>query len=491
MMTVGRAHYFLWLTGLLAAGAVIVAVDPWQASPASEETDDRYLTKAIRADYPGFIGQARELGAATAKLDREYRQGDENERKKREEEWSAQQTKDDLARESAWRAAPISNCGDFGSAPGPQLCIDIEGPRSREFGTPVVYRVRWWNLPKDAYVRVWAVNAAPAGERWKYLGAQGAISVSGLGRSERGDERLSWDGRSNACAPADAPMLCDRGQIGTYILRAAILTGSDPFHVGWPVLNPAPVAYRLRAETSSFALTGSPQLDNFAPIAEAVGKALPRAIRGRGSPSLELGPWEKTLSGYCSRLALKPPLAGTVRTCFPRSRIDDFGIALRREDISVESDAHLAPGIMRMEDAKARAIAYGILMTGKRATYPAYPGESDLMRKLHRDPKTYHGGYQQLRDDARDAGLSFVDVNQPYPSFRTDGSSSWWLITFNLGIQTIDGPRVANLGRVAVRVDHDGNVCRVEQQGVDRSRSGPEREVYSACVPGSRKSIEI
>jgi hypothetical protein len=80
---------------------------------------------------------------------------------------------------------------------------------------------------------------------------------------------------------------------------------------------------------------------------------------------------------------------------------------------------------------------------------------------------------------------------RPYPAFRTDETGSWWLVTFNLALVKTDGSGGTDLGRVVLRVDHDGHVCRVKQIETDRRRSGLEPEIYSLCLPNSRKLIEL
>jgi hypothetical protein len=463
-------------------------------SPANEQTGKpaRYLTASIRSDYPGFVGQETALAASTARMEREYKEADERARREHYERWSAGMIEADLADENFWRATPITRCREFGSGSAPQLCLQIEGANERKFGNPIGYHVRWRNLPDDAYIRVWVVNAAPAERRSWYLGPRGSISLAPLGMTAEGNERVVWDGRSITCAPADAPMLCDMGQVGTYVLRAAIVTGADPFHVGWPSRLPVgPTRYHARSQAQPIRLTGQPhRLHAVQPIAEAIERALPTGVRGRRYSLDKFGPWFASGRSYCSRLNLEPPLAGSIKTCFPRSRRDEFGIGLRPGDAAVSGDARLATGIMSQDEAVTRAIAYGIGMTGKRATYPAYPSETDMVRSLYPNPRAYDGAYGQLRRNARDAGLTFVDVNQPYPTFRDEEDRSWWLVGFSLWITTIDGPTVEDFGRVWLRVDHDGNVCRVDPAGAE-GQWPDRRELYSGCRPGSRKRIDL
>lgn len=456
---------------------------------AGELGKTRYLTKEIRAAYPGFVGQDAELHSGTERLNEEYRKRDDEDREESRREQRKAQIKADVDAEETWRSIPKSDCAAFGKGAVPQICLEIEGPAARRFGKPVDYRLRWRNMPKDAGLRVWVVNAALPADRWKYMGPDGAITPVPLMGGTAGELRLSWDGKGIACAPTDAPMLCGDGQIGSYLMRAAIVTGADPFHVGWPEQNPPPTRY-LASSERPFLFDGPPQ-GLQAHFRDTIERHLPDGVRGRGYSVDRFGPWVDGWFSTCSRQDLKAPLAGSIEVCFPRSRIDRYGVAIGYGDLSVDSDARLAQGIMSHDDAVTRAIAYGIGMAGKQATFPAYPGEVDMVRVLFRDPKAYDGNYSGLRDTARDARLSYVDVDQPHVTFRDDDAGSWWLAQFQLRIATIDGQDQADLGRVALRIDHDGRVCRITPGEVSRDKDGNQQQSFSPCMPGSQKRIVL
>jgi hypothetical protein len=429
------------------------------------------------------------------------RHRDDRRRRADYERWSAERTTAERERERTWQAGPMTPCASFGRGAAPQVCIEHLGPDTARIGTPVAYRVRWRNLPEGGYIRVWSRNAAPAGERWRYMGPQGAIAPQPLGGSNDGDVRVTWDGRGVYCAPADFPMMCDAGEVGRYVLRAAIMTGSDPFWPSWPLRDPVPLVRHAQSETQPFALDGPPQpvsrpgsfreYPAEQAIVRAIRQALPagalgsdRYVRRRID---RLGPWTRVGARYCARLALDRPLIGSADVCFPRSRRDTNGIALEPGDITATSDAEMADGLMRADDAKAKATAYAVRMTGGRATFTAYPSEDEMVRALYPDPSAYKGDYQVLRDAARDAGLTYVEVDQPDVSFRDDPGGSWWLVTFRLRIDTIDGPQVADWGRVTLRVDHDSHVCRVAPTS---DRDGAEKHrMYSGCLAGSRRRM--
>ncbi|MGQ3227917.1 MAG: hypothetical protein ACT6R2_03355 [Blastomonas fulva] len=490
--------------GALSAIGVAATVTLTKRELIPVAPDDAYLTKEIGAAYPGFIGQEAAFATSMAGIMADHRAGDRKNAREGYEQWSEERRSSELREEAKWEQVQSTPCADFGVGDAPQLCIEYMGLPTIAIGTPVKYRVRWRNLPAGAYIRVWSRNAAHAGERWKYMGAYGAVAPGTLGGKASGDERVSWDGRSIYCAPADAPMMCDKGEVGRYVLRAAIMTGSDPFWPSWPARNPVTVARHARSETDPFTLDGPPQ-----PVAikgqyrthpyrrdivETLSKALPEGTVTNSYVERRvdrLGPWQRGVFAYCARLALDAPVSGSLDLCFTRRKRDANGIALAPGDFTASGDARLSPGILGAKTAKTMATAYAIGLTNRQATYPAYPAESDMVRTLFRDVKLYDGGYQDLRNAARDARLTYVEVNQPWATFRTDDRESWWLVEAGLWINTIDGPTTRDFGRISLRVDHDGRVCRVEPTGKTEGE-GPDRQNrYTACIPGSQRRIEL
>ena len=498
-MVTGNRIWLLIVTAAVAAAALAVASG--KRGPAHADARNPYLTKAIKAAYPGFVGQDVELARRSTELASEYKAGDDRARRESDARGAKVLAQNELTKEEEWNRVGTTPCKMFGQGAAAQLCIERLGPETRSINTPVAYRVRWRNLPARAFIRVWSRNAAPAGERWKYMGAYGAVAPAALAGSRDGDQQITWDGRSIYCAPADAPMMCDAGEVGQYVLRAAIMTGSDPFWPSWPIPDPVPVVRIAQSETRPFTLDGPPQPVAAAgryrsypfrrEIVDAVKKALPDGTNADWYVERRidrLGPWRAGPLRYCASLTLDAPLTGSIDVCFSRFRRNTHGIALSRGDLTASGDARLAQGLLSSKDAVARATAYAIGMTGKQATYPAYPGETDMVRTLFRDPKTYDGSYQTLRNSARDAGLTYVEVNQPWPSFRDDSKRSWWLVQLGLWIQTIDGPRVKDWGKMSLRVDQNGKVCQIRPTGKSEGMGADRRDTYSGCLSGSQRS---
>ena len=416
---------------------------------------------------------------------------------------ATERTAAELKTEKLWDARRTTDCAKFSVGSGPQLCIEHLGPSLATIGTPIAYRVRWRNLPSRAYVRVWSRNAAPAGERWRYPGAYGAIAPQALSGSSSGDVRVEWDGRGIYCAPSDLPMMCDAGEVGRYVLRAAMMTGSDPYWPSWPDRNPVPVTYLAQSETAPFTLDGPPQpivqpggnYRNYA-FQQAIVKAIKTAVPETGADwyaernIARLGPWTAGPLNYCATLKLDGQLVGSLDICFPKSRRDENGLALTPWDFTVQNMSRLAPALISSDEAVRLASAYALAMTDGKATFSSYPSEAQMVAVLHPDPRTYDGSYQGLRNAARDAGLTYVDINQPWPTFRDEAGGSWWLVETRLSTKIIDRDGGKDWGRLSLRVNQDGQVCRVERVGVSAEKGRGPRNLYSTCRAGSEKRMK-
>ena len=291
----------------------------------------------------------------------EVRRQLERERQRRysDEHWMRERRDLELRGEAMRRAIPITPCDQPVQAGRPQVCLKLARSAEFPFGQPVPLRLTWRNLPPDAYIRVWAQSAAPTGTRYLYAGPSGAITAESFGGKPAGDAAFVWDGKSIYCAPGDLPMMCDAGQVGKFVLGAEILTGSDPFWPSWPPQHSVPVRRLAMTAPVVVTMTGPPRRFG-GPGDEIWSSLLRRAVRDalvEATPKgmlpepfyydrlmERIGPWEKGWFSYCANLKLTPPLAGTMSICFPRSRRDDYGIAVRRGDISVSGTPYKASG---------------------------------------------------------------------------------------------------------------------------------------------------
>lgn len=290
----------------------------------------------------------------------EMRRQLERERQRRysNEGWMRERRDMELRAEAMRRTIPITPCDQPVQTGRPQLCLKLAGRAEFPFGQPVPLRLAWHDLPSDAYIRVWAQSAAPAGTRYLYAGPSGAITPESFGGKPAGEAAFVWDGKSIYCAPGDLPMMCDAGQVGKFVLGAEILTGSDPFWPSWPPRHPVPVRHLAMAAPVVVTMSGSPR--SFGrPGEEIWSSLLRRAVRDalvEATPKgmlpepfyydrlmERIGPWKQGWFSYCASLKLTPPLAGTMSICFPRSRRDDYGLAVRRTDISVSFTPDKAP----------------------------------------------------------------------------------------------------------------------------------------------------
>jgi hypothetical protein len=401
--------------------------------------------------------------------------------------WGSERTTQELKDEKIWESRHTTTCKTFGQGSEPQLCIEHLGSSSVVIGTPVNYRVRWRNLPHTAFIRVWSRNAAPAGQRWRYMGAQGAIASEPLKGSTEGDVRVKWDGRGVYCAPADGPMMCDAGDVGRYVLRAAIMTGTDPFWPSFPIPNPIPVTYFAQSETAPFTLDGLPQpvtrgddVDIYrsypfhSDIEKAINLAAPETrvdwyVRRRIA---KLSLWASHWLDYCATLPADEHLTGKIRVCFPKSKRDENGIALSPGDFTAYNYSQLAKGVIASADAVRRASAYALAMLGGQATFLSYPTDRSI-------------------DVARDINLTYADINHAYPTFRHDFKESWWIVETSVSInRVIDRQLSKNPDEMVLRVNNDGNVCQVHPTPAQEDEGPNQRQVYTDCLPGSVRHID-
>jgi len=90
---------------------------------------------------------------------------------------------------------------------------------------------------------------------------------------------------------------------------------------------------------------------------------------------------------------------------------------------------------------------------------------------------------------ASQAGLYYVDVDQPEPSFHKDSPGSWWIVSFGPAIKRIDGPPVGNWGRVDLRFEHSGAVCRVNDVHQTGKGMRDGHQNYTACLFGTQRKL--
>jgi hypothetical protein len=450
----------------------------------------------------------------TQELDRKWQE------QRNDESWMRERHEQELGAEKLRRAIPVTPCDQAAKAGQPQVCLKLAGRAEFPFGQPVPLRLSWRNLPPGAYIRVWADNAAPAGTRFLYAGPQGAITPGVFGGKPDGGAPFVWDGRSVYCAPADLPTMCDVGDVGQFALHADILTGSDPYWPSWPPQHPVPVRTLATAAPVTVTMTGAPRSFGSrgtrygsslvkSTIRAALARAMPKGLLGDVSYDLmeQIGPWEEGWFSWCARLPLAAPLAGTMSICFPRSRRDAYGVAIRRSDISVSGDARLAPGLIA--PAKARAIAEGLALHFIKGRYrfDHYPTEADLKGLGPHPDGSWEGpdrydiagqtvsripdekDYQFQRRAARlwNLQITWASRQNTRANFITAGTGSFWLISVEQAVLDLNGdpkkPRVIYY----YRVDHDSRACllgswdRTNQIGGPADAQRPEQLI----CPGS------
>jgi len=369
------------------------------------------------------------------------------------------------AERTLWREERLTPCASTGSADKPEICIVPLGPTKLTFGQRVPLRIRWRNLPHAAHIRLFVRNAAPAGERWQYAGSNGAILPDFRASTSSGTATLVWDGKSTWCAPGDMPMLCDTGEVGSFVIRAAILSGTDPFWPSWPDRRPTPTRWLALDETPPIELTGDIRAfrnlgrSSFGPINDSPLRRLVPAsylMQGRMSDA-EVGPLLRSRGDYCATVTLAAPFAGKPQLCFPASRRDEFGLKIRPWDIEPRGQVSMAKGIMPPWQARERA---------QRAAFKSIRGHARYIVRPKIDES------RMTEDDKRK--ITWARQEQVY-AYYNSGPAPYWLVTLNQSVNTLNYEEyISPMERLAYRVEMDGTVCAAKGKEPEQTQPCPK-----------------
>lgn len=356
------------------------------------------------------------------------------------------------AERTLWREELLTPCAVMGNAQRPEICIEPSGPTKLTLGQPVSLRIRWRNLPHSAYIRLFVRNAAPAGERWQYAGPSGAILPDFRAETPSGTTTLAWYGKSTWCAPSDMPMLCDNGEVGSFVVRAGILSGTDPFWPSWPDMHPTPTRWLALHETSPIELTGNTRTfsrfgrSSFGPINDSpLRRLVPTSylIQG-GALDAEIGPPIRSGGDYCATVTLATPFAGEPKLCFPATRRDRFGLKIRPWDIEPRGQVSMAKGIMPPSQARERA---------QRAAFEHLQGRARFIVR----PKMG----ETAMSEADKRKVTWAKQEQVYAYFNS-GPAPYWLVTLDQSVNTLNYEEyLSPPERLAYRVEMDGTICAV------------------------------
>ncbi len=434
-------------------------------------------TGAILTRMPAFVAEQRgpvsrdALGLAlqTERIERErsraqYAELDRKHERQRYEENAAARRAAEIERErQIWLPEIVTPCGRNRSDTRPAICVERSGPERRPLGTSVTLRLKWRNLPEGAYIRLWVRNGAAAGERWQYAGPNGAIVPDFAASAPSGTTVLQWDGKSTWCAPADLPMLCDNGEIGTYVVRAAILTGTDPFWPSWPARNPKPVQWLAVSETAPIAFSGNPRIfDNvpnvvFGPVNGPLRSLVPESYliqSSRQDPPARLGAWRSGWTSWCRTIILAEPYSGTPELCFPNSRLDQYGLKLRPWDIFAQGSIGIAPGVMPPGEARERAQIAAFRRVADAALYITHTQAEKAA------PEGSHPNTRDADMQRRNRAVTYTSQEQVYAYFHRDGERPYWIITLGQSIKTLNYEEyITRPETLTYRVDTDGRTC--------------------------------
>lgn len=245
------------VSAIVAVAAALLFVSCTQGSEQSASRQ-KLLAEQDKPVIADEIGNA--LATARSGQEAEFRKYETSDLERLKADFAAQsqprREAELQAEQTLWRKELLTPCAAMDSTDRPEVCIAVQGPTRLAFGQPVPLLIRWRNLPRGANIRLFVRNAAPAGERWQYAGPNGAILPDFRADTPSGTATLAWDGKSTWCAPGDMPMLCDNGEVGSFVVRAGILSGNDPFWPSWPALHPIPTQWFALDETPPIELTG-------------------------------------------------------------------------------------------------------------------------------------------------------------------------------------------------------------------------------------------
>ncbi len=388
------------------------------------------------------------------------------------EQWERERAAGEIAADAKDAQIATTPCAVFGAGPAPQVCVELLSSPSTTLDEPVRLRLRWRGLPADGYIRLAVQSAAPAGTRYRYAGPSGAITADPIAGQPDGEKIVTWDGKGVYCAPADAPMMCDAGQVGRFTIRARMLTGNDPWWPSWPAQNPVPVKWLARSDAVDIEFTGLPRTQHwsgFAGLNDAIEAAIPKDMKSsdqRGGPFDRFSPWRETLFSYCTDLMPAKPLTGRITLCFPRSRRDQYGIALRPGDLQATADLAMMPGVPTAEAAAT-------LARRKAAKFVTVDFD-------HQPSPAERASFSQERR------IIYLDQSRPDPRFQPDGN--FWLIMVRQSVRYVGGDNVSESVSYVFRIDGADRICLLEAHSPSDklpSRIDWRNPATLACPPGS------
>ena len=449
----------LFVTVLLEAGALAASGVGRSQAPITEQRGP------VSADSLGLALQAERIERErwTAKYAETNRK---SERERYEADAAARRTAEIERERQVWRPEKITGCQVSTEVSRPYLCVERIGAESRPLGEEIALRLTWHNLPAGAYVRLWVRNGAEAGERWQYAGPNGAIVPDFVASAPSGTTVLRWDGKSVWCAPSDIPKECDVGEVGQYVVRAAVLSGTDPFWPSWPDPKPTPVRWLALSETAPIGLTGSPRVfdqvpaSTFGPVNGPLRSLAPESFRIQSSvlkPTARLGEWHDGWMSRCRTIILSAPYAGRPELCIPADRLDRFGLKLRSWDVFAKGSIGIAPGVMPPGEARERAQVAAFRRVATVARYITY------REALKAAPEGSHYNTSDLDMQQRNRAVTWTDQSQVYADFHLERGKHYWIITIDQSIKTLNyEERITELEALTYRVDADGRTCLLQ-----------------------------
>jgi hypothetical protein len=393
--------------------------------------------------------------------------------------------------EAKFTALPVSPCADFGKGSGPQLCIELASAETVPLGSPVELRLRWRNLAAGQQIRLRVTSAAPVGTRYAYSGPQGAITSETFAGTPNGEQLIRWDGKSVYCAPADAPMMCDSGDVGRFRIEALLYTGDDPFWPSWPPMHPVPTHYLLRSEAPEVEFTGPPAITRGSRyggpgLNRALIEAIPADLAGNGFLSWNLPaqnpPVYETLFSYCSDYRVPEPLEGHISLCISKSARDRYGVKVGRDDISISKHVRMASSFIPAKDAKAIAERAAAAFLKGTILFDHYPTDAELKRfgPQPGDRADWYSNMQEAAQKAWESRIVYLQQNQTLADYVGKGA---WLVSVDQVAADLGQQRHGDFITYYYRIGSDRRPCLVAKWNRDQDSGKRPRLEDAASLP--------
>lgn len=362
----------------------------------------------------------------------------------------------------------------------PAICVAAPARPAYARGEAMTTRIDWRGVPAGSSIVVYLVRDRSDGTQGtiRYLGATGPLTLNAIPISGDGSMAFAWNGHEFACAPADAPMLCqDTANIGRYRIGAIVYAREQVAIVGWP--DPHPPALLALSTSPPFVVRGTPELGEikrslwWAAMDQAMARheiASSSILGDTDGRALQLYQRGNRL---CAAIPATPPYRSTLEACVAKARIvGDAGLLpAQKADIAVTGEVTVATGALSRDRAVALAQDAADRPYIPRVAFRHQP----TMEQAGYTPGSGGGGSddRQAWDDAHPAATTYLSNGARDAVYRPDLGGGWVVVVDEImaGGRLPDGQRFAD--KVLVFVTAGGKACAIETRrykGDDFSR---------------------